>query len=555
MSSSLSTQNLADSDPAHHDDTTEERPSLAVTRRFIMENLKASEGPIRRALAKAKRLGDRTELARCWLLYGFFRQVSREHAKALRCLNIALSLIGVSGNDDLRSEVENEMSVVYFNRAEFGIASEWQQRALKSARAGSDRMRVAAALLQAGAIHRVLGEYETALGELQQAYEIFDELGSRVNVATTYLMIGSVYGRLEDFEMAGTIYRKCLSLQEELGYETGIAEALICLGGNYAARTEYEKALAYYDRALAIWRTIGSNSGCARVLAQIGDTCMRRAYMEHTSYDTALGAYHEALELMKDRSDPMYEVYASMGIAEIFFFQGRSAECIELGERVLAMIEEHTLRGFDFEMHHLIADAYDALGDSELSLQHLRRYLEIKEDLLGYDVRLRVHELQSRIDAERAMREVNADGVRSRELKEEVSRARAELATLSLQVIYQQDLIRGIRESLHGAVNVPVLSEIRRRIDVQAEIGGGWELFERRLREMNPTFVEMLSRDYNLTPAELRVCSLLRLSLSSKEIAIMISIEPRSVDVYRLRIRKKLGLDRETNLVTFLSGL
>jgi len=280
--------------------------------------------------------------------------------------------------------------------------------------------------------------------------------------------------------------------------------------------------------------------------------------MKLASYDMALDTYHEVLEKLKDEPDPMREVSTVMGIAEVALYQRRFVECIELCERVLETIEDHELREFHPGVHHLIADAYDALGDGEASLRHLRSYLRIREELLGYDVRRKVHELQSRVDAERAMSTTIADNGRARELEEEVERTRGELAALSLQVIYQQDLIREIRESLQEAVGekgLPNLSEIRRRIDVQADLGGGWEAFERRLRETSPTFVETLSRRYRLTPAELRVCSLLRLNLTSKEIAVMISIEPRSVDVYRLRIRKKLGLDRETNLATFLLGL
>lgn len=57
----------------------------------------------------------------------------------------------------------------------------------------------------------------------------------------------------------------------------------------------------------------------------------------------------------------------------------------------------------------------------------------------------------------------------------------------------------------------------------------------------------------DISPAELRVCALLRMNLSSKEIAALINISPGSVDVMRTKIRKKLGLsDPKVNLTSYL---
>lgn len=57
----------------------------------------------------------------------------------------------------------------------------------------------------------------------------------------------------------------------------------------------------------------------------------------------------------------------------------------------------------------------------------------------------------------------------------------------------------------------------------------------------------------DISPAELRVCALLRMNLSSKEIAALINISPGSVDVMRTKIRKKLGLsDPKINLTSYL---
>ena len=52
-----------------------------------------------------------------------------------------------------------------------------------------------------------------------------------------------------------------------------------------------------------------------------------------------------------------------------------------------------------------------------------------------------------------------------------------------------------------------------------------------------------------LTPNDLRLCAYLRLNLSSKEIAPLLNISVRSVEIKRYRLRKKMDLNHETSLV------
>ena len=77
--------------------------------------------------------------------------------------------------------------------------------------------------------------------------------------------------------------------------------------------------------------------------------------------------------------------------------------------------------------------------------------------------------------------------------------------------------------------------------------------FVSSFENINSRFYDSLSVDYpNLTARELRMCALLRLGLSSKEIAGITFREVRSVEAVRNRLRKKFGLEQSENLVDFL---
>jgi PAS domain S-box-containing protein len=80
-----------------------------------------------------------------------------------------------------------------------------------------------------------------------------------------------------------------------------------------------------------------------------------------------------------------------------------------------------------------------------------------------------------------------------------------------------------------------------------------WVDFESRFENAFDSFYKVLHEKYpNLTPNERKLCALLRLSLSSKDIAILTFQNPQSIDVARYRLRKKLNLASEDNLIDFL---
>ncbi|MDO9152715.1 MAG: helix-turn-helix transcriptional regulator [Paludibacter sp.] len=59
----------------------------------------------------------------------------------------------------------------------------------------------------------------------------------------------------------------------------------------------------------------------------------------------------------------------------------------------------------------------------------------------------------------------------------------------------------------------------------------------------------------NLTPQEKRLLVLLRIGLSSKEISPILNISPKSVEINRHRLRKKLNLNKDENLIQFIKSM
>jgi PAS domain S-box-containing protein len=83
-----------------------------------------------------------------------------------------------------------------------------------------------------------------------------------------------------------------------------------------------------------------------------------------------------------------------------------------------------------------------------------------------------------------------------------------------------------------------------------------WNMVEVQLEKLYPGFVQrLLLKHPKLTPKDKKLCACLRLGLSSKEIAGLNNLSPPSVEIARVRLRKKLKLRHETRLTHYLSQI
>ncbi|WP_157471436.1 helix-turn-helix transcriptional regulator [Marinifilum fragile] len=150
--------------------------------------------------------------------------------------------------------------------------------------------------------------------------------------------------------------------------------------------------------------------------------------------------------------------------------------------------------------------------------------------------------------------------LKNEHLREEIENKSKELANYTMMVTKKNDLLNQLKEQLEkleihviAATAKKRLKEINKLIQSGISNEEDWKLFNENFDKANETFLQNLRKRYiDLTPNDLRFCALLRMNMTSKEIASLLNISPRSVEVKRYRLRKKLNLEHEKNLVEFL---
>jgi DNA-binding NarL/FixJ family response regulator len=157
----------------------------------------------------------------------------------------------------------------------------------------------------------------------------------------------------------------------------------------------------------------------------------------------------------------------------------------------------------------------------------------------------------------KAENELNIQEYEKHILELEVQTKSSEVAGKSLSIAKQSEMIENIQAILDSEIDLNKLkSEIKKAIKTNSVNKHEWESFEVNLNQIHKDFIKILSARFpNLTPKDIKLCIYLKMNLSSKEIAPLMNISFRGVELHRYRLRKKLGLMQDENLTKFLLSI
>lgn len=157
----------------------------------------------------------------------------------------------------------------------------------------------------------------------------------------------------------------------------------------------------------------------------------------------------------------------------------------------------------------------------------------------------------------KAENELNIQQYEKHILELEVQAKSSEVAGKSLSIAKQTELIDSIQGILESENDLgKVRTKIRNSIKTNSINKNEWLSFEKNLLQSHEEFVRKLSQQFSqLTARDIKLCILLRMNLATKEIAPLMNITYRGVELHRYRLRKKLEIPAETNLAKFMINL
>lgn len=142
------------------------------------------------------------------------------------------------------------------------------------------------------------------------------------------------------------------------------------------------------------------------------------------------------------------------------------------------------------------------------------------------------------------------------DLQKDIETKNRELGMSAMNLVKRNELLGTIKKELGGAKNLDDVTKVVKLINKNLNTNDDWKLFEEAFNNTDKDFIKKLKTSHpNLTSNDLRLCTYLRLNLSSKEIAPLLNISLRSVEVKRYRLRKKMNLPHEASLTNYILDL
>lgn len=150
--------------------------------------------------------------------------------------------------------------------------------------------------------------------------------------------------------------------------------------------------------------------------------------------------------------------------------------------------------------------------------------------------------------------------LKNSKLEAEINFKNQELTSSAMHLIQKNKLLQDIKNSLKSLTNEEKnrqfnnqLNKLVKSIDKDLDGGEEWALFSQNFDQVHGNFITRLKEKYpDLTPQEIKFSAYIRMNLNTKEIANLLGISVRGVEIGRYRVRKKLGLERHENLSDFL---
>ncbi len=137
-----------------------------------------------------------------------------------------------------------------------------------------------------------------------------------------------------------------------------------------------------------------------------------------------------------------------------------------------------------------------------------------------------------------------------------------ELTSYTLNFVQKNELLQQLQQKIAIAEEATpsaqsrLLTELHRDIKQHVNIDRDWEDFKRYFEEVHTGFYKKLKQKHpDLSPNDLKISSLTRLNLNIKETASILGISPESAKTARYRLRKKLNLTPDQEILDYFLEL
>ena len=477
----------------------------------------------------------------------------------------------------------------------------------KNYRKVDDSVGIAHIINSKAVVYLQKGFYNLALEKATESEKIYADLNLHQDLNQNRMIIASTYANMKDTINAIEYYKKTTDYFREQNLNRQLCVSMILLAGlqipNQKLNPETEKLI---KESLAISKSLKA------------PTLINNALTKYGNFLYANADYQQAKQIQRDiiadeinRNEDFDLAYSKKNLAKTLIALKDYNTAISHLKDAYRIAKRYDITSIMPDINLLLSRSFEKKGDFANSLEYFKNYKTAYDQINDKESQNRFSELQTIYETEKKESEIamqkeeiktlNAQaendklsktiygirmfsfitisgliffGFRQRIKKNRIARKKQEailkrdiefkkkeLATQTLHLVQKNTFIQELKENLEKIKQSPDLFKVEfRRIFMllKKESAGekDWEVFKSYFTEVHNNFDKKIKAACeNITEKEIRLASFLRMNLTTKEIASMLSVLPDSVLKSKYRLKKKLALTKNDDLQDFLNTL
>ncbi|MCO6176156.1 tetratricopeptide repeat protein [Flavobacterium sp. NRK F10] len=428
--------------------------------------------------------------------------------------------------------------------------------------------------IEVGELYNNTKRYANAIPFIEQAISVSKQLDYKQGLVKAYSTLGSSYEKQGNYMKALEFENKSLSALSEKGHREIRAKVYENIGSIYEDLMQYDEAFEYFEKSYQLVKGTSSKAE-ANVLNNIGDV-----YRKKGNLTIAITITRQALEVATKVNDNHLLESATKDLAKAYALQGDYEKAYNYRLEAENFKELSLKAENQNQVNVLLTDLKINQKESQIKLLKEQNKLNSTRLILSVVIlgiffisvflwflyagkRRRINTKLQELEQEKLKAELELKAKEKKNLHRNLEVKNTALSRYSLHLVQKNKLLTELSAKLkhltqRQSVNYEKhLKDLCSEIDFTLQQDSEWNDFNVFFEEIHPNFTKNLSEAAieTLTPTELKLGILLRLNLSSKEIASILRVTPDSVRVARHRFRKKLPLDTKEDLVAFLLAL
>lgn len=480
-----------------------------------------------------------------------------------------------NGNTVKLAGIYSKLGELYLsNNFDIQLAHKYYNKALGLAIETEDRNIIADIYNDIGGLFYSQQNYDESLEYYLKAFDFWKTIDNKEGTARALNNIGEIYRQKKQLTKAFEYYSKSLSINEKIGSLRNKAANLENMGMIKSAEGNTTKAFEFYEQSLALYSENNFPDDQIQILVLMG-----KEYFKINQSEKAYNYFYDAYENSKKSNDLRQMSSSALGLSNSLEKMNDHQNSLKYFKIHSAITDSIVSRQKIDQMAILQLQFLNDLNKKEIELKendiallenqkridtiNLRFMIFVFLAILVTAVLIVVRQrLRTTKEREIRLKDIEIHKTQSELLEIELRNKDNDLINFALHLIQKNKILKQLKTDLKSLSNnveeetakkLRNLSfQVQQNLHVQQEMAE----FQQKVDHTYSDFFIKLNDKYpTLTKNEERLCAMLRLNLSSKEIASLNNISVKAVEMGRYRLRKKFGLENNQLLPNLLQDL